>query len=153
MSILIIILLCLVGYSLLSLALVPLFVYNEIDKHRQYDCTDIGRICQHNKHELGSAKRQGDTKAITSLERKCSASHVTGHSFILPIMLLGVLPRLLAFRVINKLEDKDEKIRKMEKQAEADRKVIEESNKVDRKRFDEAMEYLSAEANKKKLTQ
>lgn len=145
-----IVLICFAGYFLLSLLLVPVFVYDQLDQHKQFSCDDKSRICYNNKHTLEKGNH-ADEQRIT---RKCSAKYVSSHSAVLPFMMLAIIPRVFAFSIVNRLENKDEKIRELEQQkkrAEEDKRVSEEKQRNLLAEFDIVMTKIEDEA-KKELT-
>lgn len=142
-----IVLACFAGYSLLSLALVPLMVYDQMDQHKQFTCRDKDRICSLNSSTLENGTKQ--EKTLT--QRRCSAKYVSGHSAVLPFMVLAILPRVFAFSIVNRLENKDKKIRELERQkkrAEEDKRVSEEKQRNLLAEFDIVMTKVEEEARK-----
>lgn len=110
-----IVLLCLAGYSLLCFALVPVMVYDQMNHHSHFTCKVKDRICWINRTTVS----EGTEQEKTLTQRRCSALYVSKHSAVLPFMALSILPRIFAFSIVNRLENKDEKIRELEKEKEA----------------------------------
>lgn len=146
-----IVLICLTGYSLLSLLLVPVFVYDQIDQHEQFHCNYEGRICYNNRKTL----TEGSLEDKQRVARKCSAKYVSSHSAVLPFMMLAIIPRLFAFSIVNRLENKDKKIRELEQQkkrAEEEKKATEEQQRNLLAEFDIVMTKIEDEAKAKEIT-
>lgn len=140
-----IVLICFAGYFLLCLLLVPLFVYERLDYHRQFICESDRGVCKTNQH-----KSVSDIQ-LKSRQRKCSARWVQKRSAVLPLMLPWVLPKVFAFSIVNRLEDKDKKIRELERQkkrAEAEKKASEEKQRNLLAEFDIVMTKVEEEARK-----
>ena len=137
----IITLICLAGYVVLSYLPVPLFVYDQLDQHKQFNCNDDTRICYINRQIIA----EGDSVDKQRVIRKCSARYVQKYSLLLPIMILGVSPRLFAFSIVNRLENKDKKIRELEKQ----KKVSEEQQRNLLAEFDIVMTKLEEDSKAK----
>lgn len=135
----------LAGYVVLSYLLVPLFVYDQLDQHKQFNCDDKNRICYLNRKVIES----GDSTDRQRVLRKCSARYVQKFSLLLPIMLLGIFPRIFAFSIVNRLESKDKKIRELEKQ----KKDSEEKQRNLLAEFDILMTKIEDEAKTKQALQ
>lgn len=140
-----IVLLCLAGYSLLCLVSVPVMVYDQLDQHRQFSCRASDRICDANRTTI----MHGTKQEKTAIQRRCSAKYVSSHSAVLPFMMLSIIPRLFAFSIVNRLENKDKKIRELEKQkkrAEEEKKASEEKQRNLLAEFDIVMTKIEDEA-------
>ena len=142
-----IVLICLAGYMVFSYLLVPLFVYDQLDQHKQFNCRDENRICHANRKALAEGSPE-DTQRII---RKCSARFVSSRSAVLPFMMLAIIPRVFAFSIVNRLENKDKKIRELEEQkkrAEEEKKASEEKQRNLLAEFDIVMTKVEEEARK-----
>lgn len=123
-----IVLVCFVGYGLLCFVLVPVMVYDQMGQHKHFTCKDQYRICWINRTTIS----EGTKQEKTLLQRRCSALYVSKHSAVLPFMALAILPRIFAFSIVNRLENKDKKIRELEKakkRAEEEKKASEEQTR------------------------
>lgn len=142
-----IVLLCIAGYSLLCLVSVPVMVYDQLDQHKQFTCRVSDRICSANKSTI----MHGTKQEKTAIQRRCSAKYVSSHSAVLPFMMLAIIPRLFAFSIVNRLENKDKKIRELEKQkkrAEEEKEASEEQTRKLLADFDIVMTKFDEEARK-----
>lgn len=142
-----IVLICFAGYALLCFVLVPVMVYDQMNHHSHFTCKVKDRICWINRTIIS----EGTEQEKTLTQRRCSALYVSKHSAVLPFMALSILPRIFAFSIVNRLENKDMKIRELEQQkkcAEAEKKASEEKQRNLLAEFDIVMTKVEEEARK-----
>lgn len=88
----------------------------------------------------------------TLLQRRCSALYISKYSAVLPFMALAILPRIFAFSIVNRLENKDKKIRELEQQkkcAETEKEASEEQQRNLLAEFDIVMTKLEEDSKAK----